>query len=87
MGCGGCHTLAAANSRGQFAPNLDERLPSYNRAALKAKITDPYPGQKPGQQFVDVMPQDFGQRMTAAELDALVTYLLAAAASARQQGP
>ena len=58
MGCGGCHTLAAANSRGQFGPNLDERLPSYSRAALKAKITDPYPGRpEQGQEFVGGMPR------------------------------
>ena len=83
MACGGCHTLAAANSHGQFAPNLDERLPAHTRASLKAKITNPYPGQQPGRQFVDRMPTDFADRMTEAELDALITYLLASAKPAQ----
>lgn len=26
-GCGGCHTLAAANATAERAPNLDERIP------------------------------------------------------------
>jgi mono/diheme cytochrome c family protein len=28
-GCGGCHTLAAANASGNVGPNLDESQPSY----------------------------------------------------------
>ena len=28
-GCGGCHTLSAANSNGQTGPNLDQLTPSY----------------------------------------------------------
>jgi Cytochrome C oxidase, cbb3-type, subunit III len=28
-GCSGCHTLAAANSKGQTGPDLDQRKPSY----------------------------------------------------------
>ncbi len=88
MGCGGCHTLAAANSRGQFAPNLDERLPRHSRASLKAKIVNPYPGtQKPGEQeFFDGMPRDFGERMTAAELDTLVDFLLSTQEKSRANG-
>lgn len=29
-GCGGCHTLGAAKSKGQTGPNLDELKPSYD---------------------------------------------------------
>ena len=32
MGCGSCHTLAAAGSKGQFGPDLDSRLEHHTRA-------------------------------------------------------
>jgi hypothetical protein len=69
MGCGGCHRLAAANSTGPIGPNLDERLPSHTRESLTAQILSPDP--------VGIMPDDFGERMTDAELTALVDFLLA----------
>jgi cytochrome c oxidase subunit 2 len=75
MGCGGCHALAAAGTEGAIGPDLDERLGGYDRASLAAKIVDPYAGSQPG--AFTVMPEDFGRRMTAAELEALVAYLLA----------
>ena len=70
MGCGSCHTLAAAGAHGQIGPDLDTRLASHTRASLTAKIVDP--GQ------ASMMPADFGERMSDAELEALVNYLLAA---------
>ena len=69
MGCGGCHRLAAAHSSGPVAPNLDERLPNHTRESLTAQILSP--GSSSG------MPDDFGERMSGAELDALVNFLLA----------
>ena len=74
MGCGGCHTLAAAGSAGEIGPNLDERLPRHTRASLKARIM-----MRPsdGVEF-DMMPRDFRNRLNAEELDALVDFLLAA---------
>jgi cytochrome c oxidase subunit 2 len=72
MGCGGCHTLAAAGSRGGFGPDLDERLPMHDRASLIAKIARPPAG---GEDF-SMMPRNFGARMNAAELNALVDFLL-----------
>lgn len=75
MGCGNCHRLAAANSQGQIGPDLDERLSSHTRASLVSKILDPYP-DLPADVFT-VMPEDYGKRMSAAELDALVSFLLA----------
>jgi cytochrome c oxidase subunit 2 len=69
MGCGGCHRLAAANSNGPIGPNLDERLPNHTRESLTAQILSPDPAQ--------IMPEDFGERMTDAELTALVDFLLA----------
>jgi mono/diheme cytochrome c family protein len=76
MGCGTCHRLAAANARGQIGPNLDASLPGYTRASLTRKITNPY-ADGPAESFA-MMPENFAERMSRAELDALVTFLLAA---------
>ena len=70
MGCGGCHHLSAAGSTGEIGPNLDFVVSSHTAESLKAKITSPTPGT--------AMPEDFEERMSAAELDALVGYLLQA---------
>jgi cytochrome c6 len=70
MGCGSCHRLAAAGSEGEIGPDLDERLPSHDRASLAAVITDTDRGG------FSVMPENFRERMTAAEIDALVDFLL-----------
>lgn len=70
MGCGGCHRLAAAHSSGPIGPDLDERLPAHTRESLRAQIVSPGPAS--------VMPADFEERMTDAELDALLDFLLAA---------
>jgi mono/diheme cytochrome c family protein len=72
LGCGGCHTLAAANAAGAIGPDLDERLPAHTRESLVAQITSPRPN--------GVMPADFAERMSDAELDSLVDFLLAARA-------
>jgi mono/diheme cytochrome c family protein len=37
-GCGGCHTLAAANSSGTTGPNLDQLKPDYR--AVTAQVTN-----------------------------------------------
>jgi mono/diheme cytochrome c family protein len=73
MGCGSCHTLAAAGSSGQMGPDLDSRLGHHTRATLIAQITSPA-----GDGGVSAMPDDFGNRMDAREMDALVRFLLSA---------
>jgi cytochrome c5 len=75
MGCGSCHRLSAAGSEGGIGPNLDERLTAHTRASLIAKIVDPSQGL--GEGFT-AMPVDFGKRLSADELKALVGFLLAA---------
>jgi mono/diheme cytochrome c family protein len=75
MGCASCHTLAAAGSTGEFGPNLDQRLRAHTAASLEATILDP-----PGPQGFSGMPEDFGTRMSDAELDTLVSFLLASRA-------
>ena len=72
MGCGSCHTLAAAGSTGEMGPDLDSALEHHTRATLIAQITAPASsGAFSG------MPTDFASRMNARELDTLVDFLLA----------
>ena len=76
MGCGSCHTLAAAGSEGSIGPNLDERLPRHTRESLIARIT-----AAPSEAGTSSpMPTDFASRMKPGELDALVDFLLASRA-------
>jgi mono/diheme cytochrome c family protein len=70
MGCGGCHRLAAAGSNGQIGPVLDQVLPNHTRQTLAAKIQNPGNGS--------IMPGDFAQRMSFAEMQALIDFLVAA---------
>ncbi len=73
-GCGGCHTLAAANSGGTTGPDLDEVLPGQSEAEIEesivkpeAKIAEGYPR--------GVMPQTFGEKLSEEELKQLVEFL------------
>ena len=72
MGCGSCHALAAAGSTGQMGPDLDSALEHHTRATLIAQITAPA-----GNGGFSAMPDDFASRMSSAELDSLVDFLLA----------
>jgi cytochrome c oxidase subunit 2 len=73
MGCGSCHRFADAGSTGVIGPDLDERLAAYDPKSLRATIVAP-PGSAGS---FSVMPDNFGARMNAQALDALVAYLLA----------
>jgi cytochrome c2 len=66
MGCGGCHTFAPAGSEGIIGPQLTDIAVIYDARRLRDVILHPPSG---------IMPDDFGQRMTSAELDDLVAYL------------
>ncbi len=74
-GCGACHTIAAAGTSGTVGPALDRYLKgksaSYIRTQIVKPDTYPVPGFPAG-----VMPRDFGTRLTPAQLDALVSYLV-----------
>ncbi len=74
MGCGTCHALAAAGSRGEMGPDLDERLPGHTRASLVERITR----GPAGDGTFSPMPDNFGERLSDEQLDALVDFLLAA---------
>ena len=74
-GCGGCHTLAEAESGGVTGPNLDEVLPGQSAAMVEQSIVDPNATIAKG--FPpNVMPADYGQSLTPKEVEDLVQYLL-----------
>lgn len=74
-GCGGCHTLAAAESGGVTGPNLNEVLPGQSAAMVEESIADPNAKIATGYP-ANVMPQNFAQALTPKELEDLVQYLL-----------
>jgi mono/diheme cytochrome c family protein len=84
-GCGGCHTLAAAESGGVTGPNLDEQLPGESEAAVTEMIADPnaeiVKGYPP-----NVMPQNYEQLLSSKELEDLVKYLLENAGGGTSKG-
>lgn len=73
-GCSGCHILSAADSTGEVGPNLDKVLPELSEEQIRESIVDPNAELAPGFQ-PDVMPQDFGDTLSSAQLDALVEFL------------
>jgi mono/diheme cytochrome c family protein len=73
-GCGGCHTLAAAESGGTVGPNLDEALPGMSAAMIEESIANPNAKIAKGYP-ANVMPQNFAQTLTPKELKDLVQYL------------
>jgi len=77
-GCAGCHTLEAAGSTSEIGPDLDTFLADADEDAIRRAIVDPNEDIAEGYQ-PNVMPQDFEERLSKAELDALVAYLAQAA--------
>ncbi len=72
--CATCHTLADAGATGQVGPDLDKVLKGKDAAFIKESIINPdkviAPGYQPG-----VMPPNFGDTLSAEQVDALVKYL------------
>jgi cytochrome c2 len=90
-GCGSCHTLAAAGTKGVVGPNLDTDLRKNCATAqsksirgatledcIRTAITKPYAYIPAGYQ-AGVMPSDFSHTLTADEITALVNFLSTAA--------
>ena len=73
-GCGGCHTLAAANSGGTTGPNLDEALPGQSEAEIQESIEVPNAKITPGYP-ANVMPQNFKETIKPEEIKELVKFL------------
>lgn len=73
-GCGGCHTLRAANAGATVGPNLDEVVPKMSSGMLEEAIVDP--NAKIAKGFpANVMPTTFGSTLSPAELKELIEYL------------
>jgi cytochrome c oxidase subunit 2 len=72
--CATCHTLADAGAKGQVGPDLDKVLKGKDAAFIKESILTPNkviaPGYQPG-----IMPPNFGDTLSAEQVDALVKYL------------
>jgi mono/diheme cytochrome c family protein len=66
VGCGSCHTFTPAGATGTIGPNLDQALAGATAESVKRTIVDPPES---------IMPQDFGRRLTPAQLDALAAFL------------
>jgi cytochrome c oxidase subunit 2 len=75
-GCASCHTLKPANATGTVGPDLD-KIDNPTSAFIKQSIVDPNKVVTKGFQ-PNIMPQDFGDKLSPDELDALVEYLLKA---------
>ena len=73
-GCGGCHALADAGAGGQTGPNLDEVLKDKDDAFIRESIVEPNAEIAEGY-GEGIMPPNYGETMTPAEIDALVAYL------------
>lgn len=74
--CGSCHTLAAAGSTGTTGPDLEESLaPDDDTAGIEEMIVHPneevIEGYPP-----NVMPQTYGETLSAAEIHNLAEYLV-----------
>lgn len=58
QGCGGCHTLAAAGSKGNVGPNLDQAKPTKERVVTRVTkgqgAMPPFGEQLDPQQIADV---------------------------------
>jgi cytochrome c oxidase subunit 2 len=75
-GCGSCHTLAVADATGTVGPNLG-KIKNATAAFIRESIVDPNKDVTKG--FPpNTMPQDFSTKLSKAELDALVDYILKA---------
>lgn len=74
IACGTCHALADAGTNATTGPDLDKVLAKVDPAAIKEMIVDPNKTVAAGFQK-GIMPQDYGQTLSAEELDALVNYL------------
>ena len=74
-GCGSCHTLEGfPNAAGGVGPNLSEALPGQSPAEIEESIVDPSASIVQG--FNDVMPSTYGDQIPAADLQAMVEFLI-----------
>ena len=73
-GCGGCHTFKPAGATGKIGPDLDKVLKGKDAEFIQTSITDPNAEIASGFQ-PNVMPQDYGSKLSAQQLADLVAFL------------
>ncbi len=77
--CAACHRLSAADTHGTTGPDLDEVLPAMSTSQIRGSILDPdaevAAGFEPG-----IMPRNYGDVLSAVELERLVAFLVNARA-------
>lgn len=74
--CGGCHAFSAAGTSGAVGPNLNESLQGKDAAYIREAIVEPNAETAEGYQ-ANIMPADYGQKLTPKQLDDLVAFLQA----------
>jgi mono/diheme cytochrome c family protein len=72
--CGSCHGLDAADSSGQVGPDLDKSLAGRSTEFIRRGIVEPDAEIAEGFP-AGVMPDSFGERLSAEELQELVDFL------------
>ena len=72
--CGSCHTYEAAGTTATVGPNLDESLADKDAAFILESIVNPSAEIATG--FTDVMPKDYGDKLSDKQLADLVAFLL-----------
>lgn len=76
-GCGSCHTLSAAGTTGTTGPALEESLaPDDDTAGIEEMIVHPNEEVVEGYP-ANVMPQNYGQTFSEAEIHQLAEFLVA----------
>ena len=74
QGCGGCHTFSAAGTSASVGPDLDEALQGQDPELVSESIVEPNKEIASGY-APNIMPQDFGQKLSQKQLDDLVAFL------------
>ncbi len=74
QGCGGCHTLKAADATGQIGPDLDTALVGKDAKFIETSIVDPSAEIAKGYED-GTMPADFGDKIPPDQLSDLVAFL------------
>jgi mono/diheme cytochrome c family protein len=74
QGCGGCHTFSSAGTSASVGPDLDEALQGQDPEVVSEAIVDPNKEIASGY-APNIMPQDFGQKLSQKQLDDLVAFL------------
>jgi cytochrome c oxidase subunit 2 len=71
--CASCHTFKAASSTATVGPDLNEVLKGKDAQFIVESITNPSAEIASGYQ--DIMPKDYGTKLTQQQLTDLVAFL------------